>query len=84
MAIDIIGVLYGSPLLEDGPSVGLDGWHVNVTRGLLAVRPDLEPFVVTPSVMRRVWAGDDPANPTQTVALRFADEVEALANLPAD
>ena len=39
----------------------------------------MEPFVVTPSTFRRVWSGDDPANPTQTVALRFTDEAEALA-----
>ena len=39
--------------------------------------PELEPFVVIPTSLLRVWAGDDPENPQWTVALKFADEAEA-------
>lgn len=88
--IDIIGILqtpgsYGpfDPETfirpEITPPTLLPGWHVNTTPEYLAERPELEPFVVTPSTFRRVWSGDDPETPTQTVALRFADEAEALA-----
>lgn len=83
--IDILGALYIIPphppgwTLDDGPSeaVALPGWHVNVTPAVLAARPDLEASVVTPDLMRRVWAGDNPAAPTQTVALRFDDQAAA-------
>ncbi len=92
---DIIGPLYttgvyGEPdpqtglAIEITPPVALTGWHVNTTPAGLAARPDLTPYVVTPSHLRRVWAGDDAANPTMTVALRFADEAEALAVLAGD
>lgn len=79
--IDIIGHLYEPPLSEDGVPVLLPGWHANATPEVLAARPDLEPYVVAPSFMRRVWAGDDPANPVLTVALRFASAEEGLAIL---
>ena len=79
--IDIIGLMFDPPLVEDGEPIPLTGWHVNTTIDGLAARPDLAPYVVTPSRLRRVWAGDDPVNPTETVALRFADEAEALAVL---
>lgn len=86
--IDIIGLLYtpgvyGPPdpvtfaRAEITPPILLDGWHVNTTPDYLADHPELEQFVVSPSTLRRVWAGDDPQNPTQTVAMRFADETEA-------
>jgi hypothetical protein len=81
--------LYGPPETgEDGitvrPVTGyVSGYHVNTTPGLIAERPELAAYVVTPEpgILRRVWAGDDPANPTQTVAMRFADEAEARAVL---
>lgn len=87
---DVIGALYtpgvyGEPDPQTGlsveitPPVALTGWHVNTTSAALAARPDLTPYVVTPNHLRRVWAGDDAANPTATVALRFADEAEASA-----
>ena len=60
------------------------GYHVNTTVADLAEHPELEPFVVVPSTMRRVWAGDDPENPQWTVALKFADEAEARAVLGLD
>lgn len=76
--IDIIGIIYDTPTEEGGEPVALTGWHVNVTPEYMAEHPELEPFVVTPSHLRRVWAGDDPVNPVSTVALRFVDEAEAL------
>ena len=77
--LDTIGPIYG------GDETLLVGWHVNTTPAGLAARPDLAPYVVTPSQLRRVWSGDDPLNPTATVALRFTDEAEAVAvlGLPA-
>lgn len=81
--IDIIGPLYDPPTEEDGEYTLLDGWHVNVTPQYLSDHPELEPFVVTPSTLRRVWAGDDPANPSETVPLRFADEAEGAEFFPA-
>jgi hypothetical protein len=74
--IDVIGALFDPPSDEGGAAVPLAGWHVNITPGGLVARGDLEPFVVTPGRLRRVWAGDDPLSPTLTVALRFADEAE--------
>jgi hypothetical protein len=81
--VDIIGVIFNDPAEPMGEAVAIEGWHVNTTPDYLAAHPDLAPFVVTPAVLRRVWAGDDPANPSQTVALRFADEAEALSRFPA-
>lgn len=83
--IDVIGLIYPRATLAQGWKDGdaipqaepLDGWHVNVTPELLESRPELLPFVVVPARLRRVWSGDDPTAPTQTVALRFFDEVEA-------
>lgn len=60
----------------------LSGWHANITPADLT--PELEPYVVTPSRLRRVWAGDDPTNPVLTVALRFADEDEGRAFFPEE
>ena len=74
--IDVIGTLIDNP--EGSEPVVLDGWHVNVTPEVMAVRPDLEPFVVTPTRLRQVWTGDDFDGPTITVALRFVDEAEAV------
>lgn len=80
--VDEIGGLLALTPLGDTP-VALPGWHVNITRAGLAARPDLEPFVVTPATLRRVWAGDDPAAPQITVALRFMTEAEGRAALAA-
>lgn len=78
IALDIIGALYRDDETQ------IPGWHVNTTPEGLAAFPALAPFVVSPDPtrLRRVWAGDDPENPTLTVALRFADEAEALSALP--
>lgn len=76
MSVDIIGPLYND---EGEP---LTGWHVNVTPD--RVTPEIVPYVVSPSRLRRVWAGDDPLNPVTTIALRFADEAEGRAFFPED
>lgn len=54
MSIDVIGHLY-----EPHPTdpVLLPGWHVNVTADYFSDHPELAPFVVEPSPLRRVWAG---------------------------
>jgi len=52
------------------------GYHVNIA--LQDLTPELEAFRVFPSAMRRVFAGDDPADPKWTVALKFEDEAEAI------
>lgn len=55
------------------------GYHVNTTTADLAAHPELEPYRVFPSQMRQLFAGDQwPNEPTWTVALRFADEAEAI------
>lgn len=79
--IDIIGHLFDPPAEEGGEPVLLDGWHVNTTPEHLAAHPELGPFVITPTVLRRVWAGDDPEAPVMTVALQFADEAEGRTAL---
>ncbi len=89
MMFDVIGVLirparYDADNEMTHAEVVFPGWHVNVTPRVMEARPDLEPFVVTPSILRRVWAGDDPENPVLTVALRFADEATGRAVLGID
>lgn len=82
--VDTIGVMYRPVVDPEDPDempVAYPGWRVNITADGLAARPDLEPCVVTPSRLRQVWAGDDPEAPDVTVALRFADEAEAIAVL---
>jgi len=63
----------------DGQGQPVPGYHVNTTLADLAAHPELEPYRVFPSQMRRLFAGDKwPNEPTWTVALKFADEAEAL------
>lgn len=81
MDIDIIGTLFDPPEVEGGEPIVRLGWHVNITRRGLLYRPQLSDYLVNPAPLRRVWAGDDPGKPETTVALRFADEAEALALL---
>lgn len=82
--LDIIGRIFDPPLVEGDAPVPLGGRHVNTTPAGLAARPDLAPYVVTPNRLRRVWAGDDAAHPTMTVALRFTDEAEVRDVLSLD
>jgi len=78
--LNIIIPTFGPPDAEGvRPVTGyVPGYHVNTTVADLAEHPELEAFVVVPTTLRRVWAGDDPEDPTWTVALKFADEAEAL------
>ncbi len=39
--------------------------------------PELISYRVIPTSLSRIFAGDDPSNPTMTAALRFTDELEA-------
>ena len=84
--LNIIIPTYGPPDADGNPVVTgyVPGYHVNTTVADLAEHPELEQFVVQPSALRRVWAGDDPENPQWTVALKFADEAEARAVLGLD
>lgn len=75
MTIDIIGKLYEYPQDSEQDSIEMPGWHVNVTPDFM--RQEWEHFRVEPSPLRRVWAGDDPLNPTLTVPLRFDSEAQA-------
>lgn len=81
MSIDRIGIIYDPGQAEGDEPVVLTGWHVNVTQDEIDANPDLAEFVVTPSRLRRVWAGDDCVSPTVTVALRFESEAQAEALL---
>ncbi len=88
--IDIIGDLYEPVEFPEGfvpgdpepAPVQIAGWHVNVSPEVLADRPELEPYVVTPEPFRRVWTGDDPNAPTMTVALLFEGEAEGREFFP--
>lgn len=81
MSVEIIGALYDPPPEEGGTPVRLWGYHVNVTPDVLERNAHLASAVQTPSLMRRVWAGDDPASPVLTIPLRFNGEAAALAAL---
>ena len=81
--IDLIGLLYDPhPTDSEGAPVLLSGWHVNVTPEVMAEHPELEPFRVEPSPLRRVWSGDNHDNPVMTMPLRFADEAAARLAAP--
>lgn len=86
--IDVIGAIYDLPLEPEGDPVRLWGFHVNVTPQVIADHPHLSSAVRLPTKFRRTWAGDDPATPGMTVALRFNGETaarEALGDLwPAE
>ena len=62
-------------------------YHVNLPTWpqtpdeFVADHPALEPYRRQPPLLARIFAGDDPENPTMTLALRFADEGEARAVL---
>jgi hypothetical protein len=73
--------IYGDPITEDAghtyrPVIGyVDGYHVNVAPQVYTA--EMEPYAVTPTVPRRVFAG------AETVFLRFADEAKARSVLGA-
>jgi len=80
--LNIIIPTFGPPDAEGvRPVTGYEpGYHVNIA--LQDLTPELEAFRVFPSQLRRVFAGDDPADPKWTVALKFADEKTARKQLP--
>jgi hypothetical protein len=67
--------IYGDPITDDEgntyrPVMGyVPGYHVNIAPQ--AYTAEMEPYAVTPTLPRRVFAG------AETVFLRFADEAEA-------
>jgi hypothetical protein len=73
--------IYGDEITDDEghtyrPIEGYEpGYHVNVAPSVYTA--EMEPYVVTPSLPRRVFAG------AETMFLRFADEAEAKALLGA-
>lgn len=66
------------------------GEHYKTDAPTLEAFPDvLGPYVVTPQPLQNAWAGDEPAAPAWTVALRFpdaaaADSVRAAVSAVAD
>ena len=54
-------------------------YNINIASQIMT--PSLEPFVVQPTNIKRVFAGDDPAGRSSTVCLVFKNEVEARKNL---
>ena len=68
--------------LREGP-LATNGWRVNVTPTVLAVKPSLSAFLSTVTPLRTVWAGDNPAAPVTTIPLKFASEAEARRELAA-
>lgn len=85
--IDIIGPIFSPPAQPGGQWKRLWGFHVIATHDLIAARPHLQTSVYHPTAMHRVWSGDNPDAPAQTVALRFSGEAaarEALADLWPD
>ena len=71
--------IYGDPVTdEEGntyrPVTGyVEGYHVNIAPQVYT--DALEPYVMTPSLPRRVFAGSD------TVFLKFSDEAQARGYL---
>jgi hypothetical protein len=73
--------IYGDPITDDEGNTyrlitgHIDGYHVNVAPQVYTA--ELAPYVVTPTLPRRVFAG------AETVFLKFADEAEARSALGA-
>jgi hypothetical protein len=67
----------------DGPYiVGASTNRWNTTPGFYAAHSAaLSPYRIATLPLVRVWEGDDPSNPTQTVALAFPDAATAEATL---
>lgn len=77
MDIDVIGLIFQEVEGEEVELVPEEGWHVNITLKGLEEMPELAEFVVEPSTLRRVWAGDDFRSPAWTVPLKFESEEQA-------
>lgn len=79
-------VLHGEFDPETGRADALGvrpGYRLNMLRPDYEARPDLAPWRVEPERLARVFAGDDPENPTLTIALEFPGEAEAVEVLGA-
>lgn len=59
----------------DGPFIiGTNDNRWNTTPSFFSSNIELlKNYLITSNTLRRVWAGDDPSNPTQTIALVFPD-----------
>lgn len=64
------------------PTFGYEGEGGPVDAFFVA-HPDLIPYRVDPDRLQRIYAGDDPENPSLTAALRFDTEAEARSVLAA-
>jgi len=62
------------------PTFGYEGVGGAVD-AFFAAHPDLISYRVDPARLQRIYAGDDPANPTMTAALRFDTEAVARSVL---
>jgi hypothetical protein len=73
--------IYGDPITDDEgntytPVIGyVEGYHVNIAPQVYT--DAMQPYVMTPSLPRRVFAGGE------TIYLRFEDEAEAREVLGA-
>ena len=77
MTLDDDIKIYNNTGTEEVPVMTeVPGFHVNITAADLEEFPEVAAWRVQPQSLRRVWAGDDPENPTYTVALQFADRAE--------
>jgi hypothetical protein len=71
--------IFGDPITDDegnthSPVIGyVEGYHLNISPQVYT--DALEPYVMTPTQPRRVFAG------AETVFLKFADEEEARSML---
>jgi hypothetical protein len=77
---------------DGNPTTWSPDFHVNLpcfgyedadgpVAAFLAAHPELAPYNVEPATLQRIFAGDDAANRTLTVAFKFANEDEAKAVL---
>lgn len=69
---------------EDGnlTNTPAKGIHYNTTQETVNELPGLEVYVVAPTQLQRVWAGDDPENYTMTVPVIFPNQKTADKFVP--
>lgn len=77
MPVDVIGALYDFTDGFDAPPERLWGFHVNICPEVLEANPYLQQWVFEPEELLRVWSGDDPEAPAQTIRLRFNGQAAA-------
>ena len=68
--------------LVDGPipTYKQNSYDINIS--VSCMTSELENYVVEPSMPKRVFAGDDPENRTETVCLSFPNEATAISLIP--